>query len=672
VTRWASGDPPGGTGRARLWPVLLILAAIVLLPTLCVLWLLSDALETGRLALRQRLSEAYRGPLGQVREALEDRWQRKFADLDQRTRALEPLRAQALFGTLVEEQVVESAVLRTPAGDLLFPMGSCEGRGSAELPETWSRAERLEYAEGKAEAALGLYRTLAASPSPPDLQALASRSEARCLAKLGDRAGALKVLLDPAWEGERAECRDPRGRLLALDARLHALQLIDDPGDAAFQSAAALLDRRLRDYGAPCLPSGQRRFLMRELRSLWPGCPPFRTLEAEDLASRHLESDPGPAEPGVLSRSRLAGVWRIASTDRALEALFSESGALSPERLLGDLLAGSNLIDPQEARIEPRPTREPASKEALLSLACRGPLSEWSLDLHLRGADPLAVAAARQVSLRIGIACLVIGLSLALAGIVASLIGRQVRLSRLKSDWTATVAHELRTPLAGMRALVETLIDGRYRGQEQAQEYIRLIAKENERLTRLVENFLSFSRMERKKVVFERSRIDPRQVVDRAAALVSGKFTANGHRFSVEVSGNPPEVFADADALVTVLLNLLENAFKYSGSEKVIALRCGARGGRVRFEVEDNGTGIPVHARRRIFDRFYQVDRRLSRGTSGCGLGLSIVKYIVEAHGGVVRVESEPGSGSRFTVEISAMPGREAPAVPGGGRTDGA
>src|SRR6266540_3233321 len=371
----------------------------------------------------------------------------------------------------------------------------------------------------------------------------------------------------------------------------------------------------------------------------------------------------------------LRGTWNRIPDPRnraSSHARGSRAYGGSPERLLGDLLAGSNLIDPQEARVELRPTREPASGETLLSLACRGPLAEWSLDLHLRGADPLAVAAARQVSLRIGITCLVIGLSLVLAGIVASLIGRQVRLSRLKSDWTATVAHELRTPLAGMRALVETLIDGRYRSQEQAQEYVRLIAKENERLTRLVENFLSFSRMERRKVVFERSRIDPRQVVDRAAALVSGKFTANGHRFSVEVSGNPPEVFADADALVTVLLNLLENAFKYSGSEKVIDLRCGARGGRVRFEVEDNGTGIPAHARRRIFDRFYQVDRRLSRGTSGCGLGLSIVKYIVEAHGGVVRVESEPGSGSRFTVEFDAVPGREAPAAPAGERTDGA
>jgi signal transduction histidine kinase len=136
--------------------------------------------------------------------------------------------------------------------------------------------------------------------------------------------------------------------------------------------------------------------------------------------------------------------------------------------------------------------------------------------------------------------------------------------------------------------------------------------------------------------------------------VVRGAVEAVQDRFPVEVDLAPglPAVRADEDALTTVLLNLLDNACKYTPGEKHIVLKAFPRNGHVVFAVQDNGIGIAPRERRKIFRRFYQVDQRLAREAGGCGLGLSIVEFIVRAHGGTVQVESQPGRGSTFSVEL--------------------
>ena len=203
-----------------------------------------------------------------------------------------------------------------------------------------------------------------------------------------------------------------------------------------------------------------------------------------------------------------------------------------------------------------------------------------------------------------------------------------------------------------MRVLVDTLLDSEQFDEQKTREYLQLIAQENERLGRLIQNFLTFSRMERKKYTFHFSLLPARQIVDAAVESVRARFDVPGCRLDVQIDDHLPPVMADADALAAALINLLENAHKYSEEIKHVVLRARAEKGSVIFSVTDNGIGIAPRERRRIFQPFYQVNQRLSREGCGCGLGLSIVHFIATSHRGSVSVESQPGCGSTFTLSL--------------------
>jgi signal transduction histidine kinase len=208
-----------------------------------------------------------------------------------------------------------------------------------------------------------------------------------------------------------------------------------------------------------------------------------------------------------------------------------------------------------------------------------------------------------------------------------------------------------------MRVLVDTLLEGSYSNPNQVTEYLQLVSKENERLSRLIDNFLTFSRMERNKQAFQMRPVSPASIARTAAQAVGTKLGRGKCRFETDIPDELPAIKADHDAMVTVLVNLLDNAYKYTYDDKVIRLSVGAdlkSAHAIVFIVRDNGVGIPRRALKKIFRRFYQVDRSLSRRAEGCGLGLSIAKFIVDAHQGRISVESKLGQGSAFTVVIPA------------------
>jgi signal transduction histidine kinase len=274
-------------------------------------------------------------------------------------------------------------------------------------------------------------------------------------------------------------------------------------------------------------------------------------------------------------------------------------------------------------------------------------LPGWRVRMPMPGGKLPAGVTSRQAASYLWVGSLTIALMATLAVLAGRALRRQMRVTRLKTDLVAAVSHELKTPLASMQLLVDSLLETEPLDPVRTREYLQLVARENTRLNRLIENFLTFSRMENARGKFEFARARPEDVVHSALESVAGRFPVQ-----VEIEPGLPALHADVDALVTVLLNLLDNAFKYTGDDKHIELRAYTTHDRLCFEVRDNGIGIAPRDQKRVFRRFFQVDRALSRQTGGVGLGLSIVEFIVKAHGGTVSVFSQAGIGSRFTVSL--------------------
>jgi signal transduction histidine kinase len=242
-----------------------------------------------------------------------------------------------------------------------------------------------------------------------------------------------------------------------------------------------------------------------------------------------------------------------------------------------------------------------------------------------------------------------------IGGVVMALraASRAMKLSQMKADFVSNVSHELRTPLASVRVFGEFLKLGRVKERDKIQEYGEYIETESRRLTQLINNILDFSKIEsgQKAYHFEQTAVEC--VVADTLKTFEVVLEQNGFTVSLEKPSLPlPQVVIDPDAIAQAFINLLDNAVKYSGGSKEIGVKLAEQGDMVTISVIDHGVGIASEEREKVFEKFYRVGNSLVHDVKGSGLGLSIVKHIIEAHHGRVTVESEPGRGSAFTVHL--------------------
>ena len=232
---------------------------------------------------------------------------------------------------------------------------------------------------------------------------------------------------------------------------------------------------------------------------------------------------------------------------------------------------------------------------------------------------------------------------------------RESRLAELRSQFVSSVSHELKTPLTSIRMFAESLQMDDESGTgdpKERAEYLDTIVCESERLTRLLNNVLDFSRIERGQKNYHLQSEELPGVVDAAVRTMRFPLTEQGFDLRVDICDDLPSLRLDRDAIEQAILNLLNNAMKYSGKSRAIGLRLSRRNGSALIQVSDQGIGIPAGEQRRIFDKFYRVPSKENHAVSGTGLGLALVAHIAEAHGGSVEVDSAPGKGSTFSIAL--------------------
>ncbi len=694
-----------GYGQFR-WVVLLLLV-VVILPTVCLLWFMNEAIDNERLVIRQKQMTFYRSELDEAVQNVDRDWSARCALLTRE----ETTHPYEQFVAAMRETSCETLLIYSPAGNRLYPQLTTDA-SAAETPEMFADAWQLEFVERDYEQAALSYekharsaltdpRRLAnllkrglpwskeeARPDPVyDRRYLAAvLGQSRSLGKLDRIEDAIEVC-QPAAISPLAKTGDTPMLSLIANARLLMLSWVQDRPryeallENTFGDLVGMLYRPNEADAA--LAADQNLFVAQKALDLMSGNPRLRLQwershkislprligaeeRALELADRFPTSTAFEAWPSDRlqplsvaneaeseSTTAYALVHRLQGrtyfallSDQSIRAVLSKFAAPFRNEYTGYRIldeAGRVFIGPAE------PETEPFVTDAIGSY-----FPNWKVELFFKPGDVLDQAAGKRIAMYTWTGTLVILVILAFGAVAAKAIGRQVKLNRLKNDFIATVTHELKTPLASMRVLVDTLLEGHYRDQRQVTEYLELICRENGRLSRLIDNFLTFSRMERNKQAFRIRATQPEAVAQAAAEAVRTKFDQAACRFAMDIAPDLPEIEADPDAMVTVLVNLLDNACKYSYDDKQIALRVTAEDHVVRFAVSDNGVGIPRRAAKRIFRRFYQVDRRLARRAEGCGLGLSIAKFIVDAHNGRISVDSKPGQGSTFTVTLPA------------------
>ncbi len=232
--------------------------------------------------------------------------------------------------------------------------------------------------------------------------------------------------------------------------------------------------------------------------------------------------------------------------------------------------------------------------------------------------------------------------------LIARNIRKEMQLAQMKSDFASSVSHEIRTPLALINMFAETLLLNRVKTEEKKREYYEIISKETARLKNIVNKILNFSQLESEKRTFELMEESLNDILKETLHTYSFHLENKGFTFTVDYQDNLPHILCDREALIEAIINLIDNAIKYSGEERQIKLLTGLQDRMAYIAVQDFGIGIDAAKQKLIFDKFFRVTHGDVYHVQGAGLGLSIVKQIMDAHEGRIELESKPGKGSTF------------------------
>jgi signal transduction histidine kinase len=516
------------------------------------------------------------------------------------------------------------------------------------------RGEALEFESHDARGAAAFFRQLAESPDAAT-RAGALLRLGRMLRSSGRHDEAMAVYNRMALTGNAPVEAGP-AELVARRARSEVLRALGRRDEADAETAALLADLRA---GRWRLDRPTFEFHVQALASRLenPGAEPAEALARSAAVTMLWERYRGLGPGDTVSRGRqsvrvgdrpMLLVWD--GTTEAMQGLAMGRGWLEP---LWRTLPVPDGMVLTLTDVEDRPVLGQRSSLPGPAAVRRAADTALPWTIKVASADPASDsgrASARRVLLLAGLAMLL----LLVAGggtLVWRTTARELAVAELQSDFVAAVSHEFRTPLTSLRHLTELLEDGVITSESARREYYSLLSQETRRLQRLVEALLNFARMETGRYHFRFERVDLSQVATEVIEEFKRERMAGG--FAIEFRA--ASVLAcqiDRESLSLAVWNLLDNAVKYSGACHTIHVGVERRGGLAAISVRDGGLGIAPREQKAIFEKFVRGDAARTSETRGTGLGLALVRRIVDGHGGAVEVESEPGRGSTFTIVL--------------------
>lgn len=608
----------------------------LIIPTIAVLWFMLKSFDNEKIAIQENLNLILKS---ESKNSV-DAWVQYWSDLIQQAdEAYSSMAPSETFNELVSLNYVSTAVVHASDIEIGYPNRSFRLKLNTTKSKKHTEGQKFEFSTNEYQQALNSYQDAYKDTTILTQKVDLLMAIARCHGKLKNLEMAVEYYQEALSLFEKSiEKEDSFTRRLDIDIQIRIIEILSSPNkNSNIETTIKELRKKLNNYKGPRIESRQRLAAMKHLKKLSPNTH-LPTLDAEILANS-IVSSPEPEK-------------KVDSLN--LVPINSQSGLLTlyapKEALLKSAYTFFNQrLEKNSFKLVIIPASQSSNLEEITRIPLPQPFSDLSILVRWDNENGLQTMLDTKLAIYFWTGIL-ITIILIFSSIYLVLHFRiQEKSNQLKNNIVATVSHELKTPLTSIRLLVENILASSIELDKNTREYIEIIDRENNRLTHLVDNFLTYSRMERGK---HRIFLEPISVTDLVMDSID-TFKSRREMDGTEMSAGCTEdlwIDADSEMLKTALLNLLDNAWKYSTTPKKISILVHKTQEDVVIRVCDNGIGMSVREQKKIFDRFYRADQHLHRKTEGVGLGLSIVQYILEHHNASISVESKREEGTIFSL----------------------
>ena len=593
------------------------------------------------------------------------------------------------------EGSVRFPLFQPPPRKLLLPSRPAAG---SPLGQKLRRAEDLEFRQTDYGSARELYREIYGAARDKSLKALMLSNIARCTARTKDYAQAISQYEKIA--GEYRDCLTPSGLPVDLVARMEILDWYKESGNVApsrraalalyedildqawdlnqgqFLAYSSLIDDAIRDGLLPKMKDSgrstteeigktlERLRKIREQKILgWQQIETIRKDILPDLQRTVRQNRGDIASPTHFAKEIEGQAYLIIATSVPHGGTGNPSGVfgvliddkLLRESILSETISRVQFSEPANVLVSDHSDRvlwgkiDASSPIRSVTTYFADNFPPWKIDIFRAETPRFSFSALKKSFYFWTILTLVVVLVFG-AALVTRTLAHEQEVLQVKSDFVSSVSHEFKTPLTSIKALLERLKEGKVQDPEKLKQYFSVLSQDADRLTRLVGNVLNFSRIEEGRAEFHFEETDLGEFVAQQVDSFKKEEASREVDIRTDIEAGLPALRIDRLYMAQAIANLLDNALKFSGDEKKIRVSVKKESDEVLLQVRDNGIGIPKDEWRKIFDKFYQGRNAIRHSAKGTGLGLALVKHIIEAHGGKVRVESELDRGSIFSL----------------------